>query len=488
MDTDANSREHAEERDRQDPLRSFRDQFLIPTKADLKSRTLATSPQQKSESEESSIYLCGNSLGLQPRRTPERIQSHLTTWAKKGVFGHFVEHEDSALPPFLHVDNVAAKKMAPIVGALESEVAVMETLTANIHLLMSSFYQPTKEKFKIIMEGKAFPSDRYAVESQIRHHGLDPKDAIILLEPIEPSSSIISTSQVLTTIDKHASSTALVWLPGVQYYTGQCWDMKTITAHAHSKGLSIGWDLAHAAGNVELQLHDWGVDFAVWCSYKYLNSGPGGIGALFVHEKHGKVDMDAMSQGKEGYRPRLSGWWGGDKATRFSMGNNFLPIPGAAGFQVGNPSALALTAVLASLEVFAETDMKAIRTKSVDITNYLEELLLQTPSQESSNPYRILTPSKPKERGAQLSVLLEEGLLDGVMAELEDAGVVVDERKPDVVRVAPAPLYNSYVDVWDFVRIFREACEKVKTKRDEGANGSVMAKGGKEEKGWGLIK
>ncbi|MCJ1316901.1 Kynureninase (L-kynurenine hydrolase) [Xylographa vitiligo] len=482
------SREYAEELDRKDPLRDFRNEFLIPTKADLKSKTLATSPLQDAGSQEPSIYLCGNSLGLQPRRTSKRIQSHLTTWAKKGVFGHFVEHQDSALPPFLHVDDAAAKKMAPIVGASKSEVAVMETLTANIHLLMSSFYQPTKEKFRIIMEGKAFPSDRYAVESQIRHHGLDPKDAIVLLDPIEPSTSVVSTSQVLATIDKYASSTALVWLPGVQYYTGQYWDIKTITAHAHSKGLPIGWDLAHAAGNVELQLHDWDVDFAVWCSYKYLNSGPGGIGALFVHEKHGKVDLEAMDQGKEGYRPRLSGWWGGDKATRFSMGNNFLPIPGAAGFQVGNPSAIALTAVLASLEVFAETDMQAIRIKSIDITNYLEKLLLQPPNHGSSNPYRIITPSKPEERGAQLSVLLENGLLDGVMAELESAGVVVDERRPDVVRVAPAPLYNSYTDVWDFVRIFREACEKVKGTRDKDTNGSVMANGGKEEKGWGMIK
>ncbi|MCJ1386260.1 Kynureninase (L-kynurenine hydrolase) [Xylographa soralifera] len=488
MNTDVHSREYAEGLDRKDPLRHFRNEFLIPTKADLKSRTLATSPRQDPGPEEPSIYLCGNSLGLQPRRTTERIQSHLTTWAKKGVFGHFVEHQDSALPPFLHVDDAAAKKMAPIMGASESEVAVMETLTANIHLLMSSFYQPTKEKYKIIMEGKAFPSDRYAIESQIRHHGLDPKDAIILLDPIDPLTSVVSISQVLATIDKYASSTALVWLPGVQYYTGQYWDIKTITAYAHSKGLPIGWDLAHAAGNVELQLHDWDVDFAVWCSYKYLNSGPGGIGALFVHEKHGKVDLEAIDQGKAGYRPRLSGWWGGDKATRFSMGNNFLPIPGAAGFQVGNPSALALTAVLASLEVFAETDMKAIRAKSIDITNYLEKLLLQPSSHGSPNPYRIITPSKPEERGAQLSVLLDEGLLDGVMAELENLGVVVDERKPDVVRVAPAPLYNSYTDVWDFVRIFREACEKVKATRDAGANGSVMANGGKEEKRWGLIK
>ncbi|MCJ1476957.1 Kynureninase (L-kynurenine hydrolase) [Lambiella insularis] len=472
MDPHQSSREYAESLDIKDSLRHLRKEFLIPTKIDLKSNSLATSSHHNGSSDELSIYLCGNSLGLQPRRMSARIQEHLSAWATKGVLGHFLDHNDTPLPPFLHVDDAAAEKMAPIVGALKSEVAVMETLTANIHLLMSSFYRPTKDRYKIVMEGKAFPSDRFAIESQIRHHGFNPKEAIILLEPDDPSSSTVTTSHVLSTIDANAASTALVWLPGIQYYTGQYWDIKTITAHAHSKDLLVGWDLAHAAGNVELYLHDWNVDCAAWCSYKYLNSGPGAIAGLFIHERHGKVDMQAAKQGKGGYRPRL----------------NFVPIPGAGGFQVGNPSALALTAVLASLEVFAETDMKSLRSKSVHITNYLEELLLQPSSNGSSKPYTIITPSDPEARGAQLSVKVEEGMLEGVMVELEAAGVVVDERKPDVVRVAPAPLYNSYTDVWEFARIFRAACEKIRNRGLKGEAGSVMAEAGKEEKGWNSIK
>ena len=288
---------------------------------------------------EPSIYFCGNSLGLQPRRTSQRISSHLLAWASKGVLGHFTEHDDSPLPPFLDIDDTAAEFMAPIVGAKKSEVAVMETLTANLHLLMASFYQPTKERYKIVMEGKAFPSDhvgtspifqlyeysisdrlltQYAVESQIHHHNLDPKDAMILIEPPDSELATVTTSHVLSVIDEHASSTALILLPGIQYYSGQYFDIQTITAHAHSHGIIIGWDLAHAVGNVDVQLHDWNVDFAAWCNYKYVNSGPGAIAALFVHEEHGKVERGAA--GDVEFRPRLSGWWGGDKGIRFEMG------------------------------------------------------------------------------------------------------------------------------------------------------------------------
>ncbi|KAL8699581.1 MAG: hypothetical protein Q9201_005928 [Fulgogasparrea decipioides] len=234
----------------------------------------------------------------------------------KGVFGHFKAHEDSEIPAFVDIDDVAAQRMAPIVGASASEVAVMETLTANLHLMMASFYRPTEERYKIVLEGKAFPSDH------IRHHGLDPKDAMVLVDPPEPTQPTVPTSHILSVIDKHASSTALILLSGVQYYTGQYFDVPTITAYAHSRGITIGWDLAHAVGNVGLHLHDWDVDFAVWCSYKYLNSGPGAIAGLFVHNKHGQVDKSAIDSGGEGYRPRLSGWWGGDKATRFQMGNS----------------------------------------------------------------------------------------------------------------------------------------------------------------------
>ena len=334
---------------------------------------------------------------------------------------------------------------------------------------------------------------------------------MVLIEPSDPASSTVTTSHVLKVIHEHAASTALILLPGIQYYTGQYFDIKTITAYAHSKGILIGWDLAHAVGNVDVRLHEWDVDFAAWCNYKYVNSGPGAIAGLFVHEKHGEVDMEAEQKNQDGFRPRLSGWWGGDKATRFMMGNrklkycynslpafvgvtltiqsDFVPIPGAAGYQVGNPSALALTALLASLEVFAKTDMAAIRTKSVSLTGFLEDLLLHpTDEAKSTNPYQIITPSNRDERGAQLSVRLEPGLLDGVMAELEKEGVVVDERKPDVIRVAPAPLYNTYVEVWEFVKIFHKACQKVQAGQAKKVNGSVMVEGGKEAKGWNEIK
>lgn len=351
------------------------------------------------------------------------------------------------------------------------------------------------------------------MESQIRHHGLDPASAMVLITP-SPGNATFTTPEVLNMIEVHAATTALIVLPGIQYYTGQYFDIETITAYAHSQGILIGWDLAHAVGNIDVRLHDWNVDFAAWCNYKYLNAGPGAIGGLFVHSMHGQVDIDAESRGETGFQPRLSGWWGGDKATRFKMDNrrlpsmyqvsllgsdcatDFVPIPGAAGYQVGNPSALALTALTASLEVFAMTSMSAIRRKSLSLTSYLEHLLLleSFPISSSSGahsnelPYSIITPSSPEERGAQLSIKLLPGLLEGVMAELEVQGVVVDERKPDVVRVAPAPLYNTHGEVWEFVKIFREACERVKGGKAAG-RGSVMVDGGKDEKGgWSEIK
>lgn len=337
---------------------------------------------------------------------------------------------------------------------------------------------------------------QYAIESQIRHHEFDPKDAMILIKPLDPDSSTITTSHIISTIDKHASSAALILLPGIQYYTGQYLDIKRITAHAHLHGIIIGWDLAHAVGNVDVQLHDWDVDFAAWCNYKYVNSGPGAIAGLFVHSKHGTVDPSPAEDAYPGFRSRFCGWWGSDKATRFEMGNSgsallpsptlssnpnfmpafyqsasakfcvdFMPIPGAAGFQVGNPSALAVTALLASLEIFSLTSMSIIRAKSIILTKYLEDLLLQPEStggkSNNAKPYQVITPMNPAERGAQLSIRLKPGLLEGVLKTLKDDGVVVDARKPDVIRVAPAPLYNTYSEVWEFVRIFREACRKV---------------------------
>lgn len=321
-DIRAFTREYAESLDAQDPLRHFRDEFIIPSKKDLKRKTLNANENIEDSSDPRSIYLCGNSLGLQPRNTRKYLEHYLRTWAIKGVTGHFTPHDDQLLPPFVDVDDAGAKLMAPIVGALESEVAVMGTLTANLHFLMASFYQPTKEKYKIILEGKAFPSDHYAVESQIQHHNLDPKDAMVLIELENLDRPILDTEKILRVIDEHASSTALILLSGIQFYTGQYFDIEKITAYAHSKGIIIGWDCAHAAGNVELKLHDWNVDFAAWCNYKYLNSGPGGMAGLFVHENHGRVDMTKVGSKDEPFRPRLSGWWGDDKKTRFRMENS----------------------------------------------------------------------------------------------------------------------------------------------------------------------
>ncbi|KAE8380715.1 pyridoxal phosphate-dependent transferase [Aspergillus bertholletiae] len=461
-DIRAFTREYAESLDAQDPLRHFRDEFIIPSKKDLKRKTLDVDENIDDSSDPRSIYLCGNSLGLQPRSTRKYLEHYLRTWAIKGVTGHFTPHDDQLLPPFVDVDEAGAKLMAPIVGALETEVAAMGTLTANLHFLMASFYQPTKEKYKIILEGKAFPSDHYAVESQIRHHNLDPKDAMVLIEPENLDRPILDTKKILRVIDEHASSTALILLSGIQFYTGQYFDIEKITAHAHSKGIIIGWDCAHAAGNVDLKLHDWNVDFAAWCNYKYLNSGPGGMAGLFVHENHGRVDMTKVGSTDEPFRPRLSGWWGDDKKTRFRMENKFVPQPGAAGFQLSNPSVLDMNAVVASLEMFNRASMAEIRKKSLDLTGYLEHLLLKYPidAAPEDKPFSIITPSNPAERGAQLSLRLGPGLLDSVLEALEDNGVVIDERKPDVIRVAPAPLYNTYTDVWQFCRIFLDACQK----------------------------
>ncbi|KIX02402.1 kynureninase [Rhinocladiella mackenziei CBS 650.93] len=451
------SKDYAASLDATDPLSHFRADFYIPSLADLKRPTLAKSPEE--EPSRPCTYLCGNSLGLQPVRTASLINCFLTQWRTKGVTGHFVDHSDSPLQPFLHIDDHAAKLMAPIVGAVESEVAVMGSLTANLHFLMSSFYRPSAKgegRWKILLEGKAFPSDHYAVESQIVHHGLDPAEGMILLEPVDPQLPIIPTEQILRAIDKHASELALILLPGIQFYTGQYFDIATITAHAHSRGILIGWDCAHAVGNVDLKLHDWDVDFAAWCSYKYLNSGPGAMAGIFVNERFGKVDLDSSTQK---FWPRLSGWWGDDKSSRFQMTNNFVPRPGAAGYQLSNPSALDLSAVVASLQVFNETTMKELREKSLELTNYLEQLL-DAMALKAPGVLDIITPRDPKERGAQLSIRLAPGLLDGVLEHLEREGVIVDERKPDVIRVAPAPLYNSFMDVFEFSQVLEAALNK----------------------------
>ena len=489
-----NDRDYAIHQNEKDPLREFRDEFVFPTKADLARKAVQPSVMEV-EDTTPCTYLCGNSLGLQPRLARTYLNQYLDTWATKGVYGHFKEVNDTALPPWLGVDDSLQHDMADLVGAKDSEIAMMNTLTGNLHLMMCSFYRPTKDRYKIILEGKAFPSDHYAVESQIQNHGLSKDDAMILIEPSSKSSHLIPTEHILSVIDAHAAETALLLLPGIQFYTGQLLDIPTITAHAQAKGITVGWDLAHAAGNVPLQLHDWNADFAVWCTYKYLNSGPGCMGGCFVHERHGQVTASTSPDGSESleYRPRLSGWWGSSKTSRFAMTNTFHPIPGAAGFQLSNTSVADGTAVRASLDLFSRTSISALREKSLKLTKYLEDLLDSLANQQMHTLgeacFSIITPRNPSERGAQLSLLLKPGLLDSVMETLEREGVVLDERKPDVIRVAPAPIYNNWSDVWHFMQVFRLACEEaVGVKKGAGQGESVMVNGGAEAKGWSEVK
>ncbi|KAH7321801.1 pyridoxal phosphate-dependent transferase [Rhexocercosporidium sp. MPI-PUGE-AT-0058] len=452
------SREYAVSLDAQDSLKQTRDQFLVPSKAQLKVKSLAEAARDAdaNASSDASIYLCGNSLGLQPRLVSTRMQQYFTTWATQGVFGHFKPLAESPLPTWLDADTRASECIAPIVGALPSEVAVMETLTANLHLLLSAFYRPDiNGRHKIIIESQAFPSDHFAAESQILHHDLSPETSLITIEPPSQPQPPLSTSHILSIIKEHGPTTAILLLPGIQFYTGQFLDIPTITSAAHDAGIFVIWDLAHAVGNVPLQLHDWNVDAAVWCSYKYLNAGPGAAGGLFVHENNGQVAT--QGSGKKIFTNRLSGWWGSDKSSRFAMDNKFVPIPGAAGFQLSNPSILDITSLTASLEVFTLAGgIGPLRAKSLKLTSHLEKLLLNTPAHEDGL-FQIITPKEPEARGAQLSLKLKEGLLDRVMEGLEERGVVVDERRPDVIRVAPAPLYNTFTDCWDFVDAFGEA-------------------------------
>ncbi|KAI6716331.1 kynureninase [Diplocarpon mali] len=434
------NREDAMALDAHDPLKHTRREFLVPTKAQLKVKSLPEAGQKP-------VTLQG------PK--PLFTYVYFTTWATQGVHGHFKPLAGSPLPTWLDADTKASECIAPIVGALSSEVAVMETLTANLHLLLSAFYRPDiNGRHKIIIESQAFPSDHFAAESQILHHNLSSETSLVTIEAPALPQPPLSTSHILSVIKEHSSTTALLLLPGIQFYTGQLLDIPTITAVAQAAGIFVIWDLAHAVGNVPLALHDWNVDAAAWCSYKYLNAGPGAAGGLFVHERNGQVSTKG---GKKVFVNRLSGWWGSDKSSRFAMDNKFVPIQGAAGFQLSNPSILDITSLTASLEVFALAGgIGPLREKSVKLTAYLEILLLGMKT-HGEKRFDILTPKEPEARGAQLSLKLHPGLLDKVMLALEERGVVVDERRPDVIRVAPAPLYNTFTDCWDFVEAFKEA-------------------------------
>jgi len=471
---DANSLAFAQKLDSQDSLSHLRDEFIIPTKASLKKKALdgsipgephaatngtnGTNGHAVSDSQEQGIYFVGNSLGAQPKAVRRYIDAQLETWASIGVAGHFSPMSNSPLTSWQDLAEDCAKKSADLVGSSPHEIVVMNTLTANLHMMMASFYKPTEKRHKIILEWKPFPSDHYAIESQIKWHGLDPEKSMVKIEPDE--NLLIPTEKILATIDEHAEETALILLPGIQYYSGQLFDIPRITAHAKAKGIVVGWDLAHAAGNVELKLHDWDVDFACWCTYKYINAGPGSIAGVFVHDRYGAVEWPQGPDGRPSYRPRLMGWYGGDKSVRFNMDNKFVPTPGAGGYQVSNPSAIDLASLSGALSVFNKTSMKELRSKALVITAYAEHLLDGISAASSSSgpqPFKIITPRDPAQRGTQLSVLLAEGLLEKVSAALEENGVSCDKRKPDVIRVAPVPLYSRFEDVWRFMQILRGA-------------------------------
>lgn len=437
---------------------SFRKDFVVPTRAQLKRKTLADDEKTgkpAASADDESIYFCGNSLGLQPKAIREYMDAYLKTWGSIGVGGHFTPIQDSPLSPYQDMAASCAQKMANIVGASPAEIVAMNTLTINLHMMMAAFYKPSGTKNKIMCEWRPFPSDWYAIESQIEWHGLDPRDAMLTVEPDE--GYLMTTQHILDLISKHADELALILLPGIQYWSGQLLDIPTITAHAHKHGITIGWDLAHAAGNVELQLHDWDVDFACWCTYKYINAGAGAIAGAFVHEKHGN----------NGPNTGLKGWYGHDKSSRFLMDNKFVPTPGAQGFQCSNPSAVDLTCLAGALSVFEKTSMADLRSRSVLLTGYAEHLLNDisarfTGDKGGEPPFKIITPADPRFRGTQLSVLLQEELMEEVSKALEENGVICDKRKPGIIRVAPVPLYNTFGDICRFMQVFERALQHQK--------------------------
>ena len=406
----------ARQLDGNDPLRGFRDEFHIPRHGDGEQ-----------------LYFCGNSLGLQPRAVRAALIDELDDWARLGVEGHF-----HGKHPWLPYHEFVRDSLAGCVGALPSEVVAMNSLSVNLHLLMVSFYRPTTQRHAILIEAGAFPSDRYAVESQIRFHGFDPETSLIELEADEPNGTI-SMASIDETLAVHGHRTALVLWPGVQYRSGQAFGLKDIVRLGHASGCVVGFDLAHAAGNLPLQLHDSGADFAAWCSYKYLNAGPGAVAGAFVHERHAHSD-----------RPRFAGWWGHDQSTRFKMGPEFVPTPGADGWQLSNPPILALAPLRVSLEIFQRAGMAALREKSKAITGYLETLI----HSRLEGTLQILTPGESSRRGCQLSLRVIGGRERGrdLFEFLARNGIIGDWREPDVIRISPTPLYNRYSDVLGFVQ------------------------------------
>ena len=414
--TDPLSRTHAIALDAADPLRPLRNDFLIP----------------KHKNNEQ-VYFCGNSLGLQPRGARTHVLQVLDKWSHEAVEGHFTGQAQ-----WMTYHEQVREPLARVVGALPSEVVAMNSLTTNLHLMMVSFYRPTHERPAILMEAGAFPSDRYALESQVRFHGFDPATDLIELQPDEADGTF-SAASIKRAIAEHGPRLALVLWPGIQYRTGQAFDLAEITRLAQAQGAVVGFDLAHAVGNVPLALHDSNADFAVWCHYKYLNAGPGAVAGCFVHERHANTD-----------RPRFAGWWGHDAATRFQMGPDFVPTPGADGWQLSNPPVLGLAPLLASLELFDKAGgIPALRAKSEKLTGFLEALI----KARVGDTLQIITPADPARRGCQLSLRVVGGRERGreLFEYLQSVGTLGDWREPDVIRISPAPLYNKFMDVYRFV-------------------------------------
>ena len=406
--------EYALQEDKTDAVKSYRDQFHIP-------KDKAGTPW---------IYMTGNSLGLQPKQTKNYVDQELQDWANLGVEGHF-----EAKNPWLPYHEFLTESMAKIVGAKPIEVIIMNTLTANLHFMMVSFYKPTKTRYKILIESDAFPSDKYAVESQLRHHGFDDEDGLILWKP-QSGETLLNYDDLEAILEQHGNEIALIMIGGVNYYTGQFFNLKRITTLGHKHGCNVGFDCAHGAGNVALNLHDSGADFAVWCTYKYLNSGPGSLAGCFVHERHAhNKDLN-----------RFTGWWSHNKQTRFNMRDPFDQLPGAEGWQLSNPPILSMAAIKASLDMFNDVGFDKLLEKSKKLTGYFE-FLLKTLGEDT---IKIITPSHPDERGCQLSIQVKNA--DKTLHnKLTEVGIISDWREPDVIRCAPVPLYNTFEDVYRLV-------------------------------------
>lgn len=408
--------------DQQDPLRSFRDRFIIPE-----------------ENGRQLVYFLGNSLGLQPRKAKEYMQGILDDWASLGVESFFHGKE-----PWMDYHDKLTETMATVVGASENEVVVMNQLTVNLHLMLVSFYRPTKKRFRIICEAKAFPSDQYAFETHVKHHGFDAAEAVIEVKPREGEFTL-RTEDIVKVIGQYGDETALVLFGGINYYTGQAFDMQAIAAAANRAGAKVGFDLAHAAGNIMLKLHDWNVDFACWCCYKYLNGGPGAIGGVFIHEKNFTEDL-----------PRFAGWWGYDKPTRFKMDKGFRPMPGAEGWQLSTPPFLMYATLRASLEIIQDAGWAHIQTKRRTLNAYLWYLLKRANQSVEPAVIQFITPEEEDSHGCQISMLMKQRGR-AIYEHLTKNGFMVDWREPDVIRLAPAPLYNTYEEVWRFADALEKA-------------------------------